>query len=379
MSRRINATEYDWPHEGWRRGTFLESPLPQAGPTNAMAQCAAWRDAWRKFDLGENGRDGVGRVTLIDNRDASHFRVVHGPDAELSVTGPWDTDRDAPPGTRTFGALVSCVGIGLEKVQLDDSPFSGPVFWSDDACLYAGNPLPDGVTSIVISGGGDGGMQDLQTAATSYCGGSLLDRIERLLEPEEQPDHQLRADLLDVDESKRRAYAWAATKEARLAVAAAWHRSVEKSVLAYFRRRWSRATFERLAQGLFREQLLDGRLTITWVVRESTPGVAYVLNRFLALLLVELSNRLPRPCIVEDFACAIRGIVPADGREPAGPVQLGVGKPYTVNIGPASGTVGGDWPVIANLILIRHGVRPGSPVLNGMAPVADQILPLGWP
>lgn len=378
-SRTINATEYDWPHESWRDGTFLESPLRQANPTYAYVQCTAWRDTWQLFAANENGKGDVGEVTLIDNQDASHFRVVHGPDAELSVSGPWPSDGQPHATPRTFGALVSCVGVGSEILALKGSSFSGPAFWSDDAYLFANMPLPDGVTSIVISGGGDGGMQDLQRAATSYCGGELFERLESLLEPDEKMDYRLRAELLAADEAGRRAHAWAGTKEARLAVAERWHRSIEERVHAFFKRRWHAATFERLGVGLLREQLLNGRLSIRWVVRDVTPGAAYVLNRFLVLVLVELSKRAPRRYIHDEYACEIRDIVRADGSHPNGSAQLAIGDTYTVKIGPSADKRAAARPVIANLILIRHGVEPAPPVLNGVAPVSDQMLPLGWP
>lgn len=379
MSRKVDATEYDWPHEGWQKGAFLESPLVQKRPTRALVQSALWRDTWRDFDVKHNGRNGAGQVTLIDNLDASNFRVVHGPDAELSVNGPWLGEEQSQPTSRTFGALVSCVGFGSEIVALEGSPWSGPPFWSDDEGIYAGMALPNGVTRVVISGGGDGGMQDLQRAATSYHGGSLYRRVDMLLEPEEKVDHQLRAELLAADESERRAYCWAGTKPARAAISERWHRSIEEHVHAFFKRRWHAATIERLAKGLLREQLLDGQVTITWVVRESTPGVAYVLNRFLVLLLLELSNEGPCRCIFDTYSNKIWDIVPADGRAADGPAQLSIGKNYTVTIGPASGTPADAEPVSANLILIRHGVDPVPPVLNGAAPVTDQMLPFGWP
>jgi hypothetical protein len=131
--------------------------------------------------------------------------------------------------------------------------------------------------------------------------------------------------------------------------------------------------------GLLREQLLNGRLSIRWVVRDVTPGAAYVLNRFLVLVLVELSKRAPRRYIHDEYACEIRDIVRADGSHPNGSAQLVIGDTYTVKIGPSADKRAAEIPVIANLILIRHGVEPAPPVLNGVAPVSDQMLPLGWP
>lgn len=385
LTRKINATEYDWPHDGWRQGRFLGPSLPQASPMAALAQAAIWRGAWRSFAVARNGRDGVGMVRLIDKLDASNFRVVHGPDAELIVNGPWPADEAARPDeapahlqSRKYGALVSCVGIGSEAVTLEGTAFSGPCFWSDADGMYAGMPLPDGVTRVVISGGGDRGMQDLQRVATSYYGGTLYERLESLLEPGEQPDHELRADLLAADETARRSYCWAGTNEAKLAVATRWHQSIKERVFAFFDRRWSEATFRRLARDLLREQLLDDRLRITWVIKEPAPGAAYVLNRFLVLLLIELSKRgTPRQCIVEKPSSRIWNIVPAEGSHTCSTAQLCVGKWHTVTIGPVSGNRADAVPSDANLIMIRHGLQSAPLVLNGSAPVTDQMLPLG--
>jgi hypothetical protein len=129
-----------------------------------------------------------------------------------------------------------------------------------------------------------------------------------------------------------------------------------------------------LARNLLREQLLDGRVLVTWVVREPTPGPAYVLNRFLVLVLLELSQRGPRQCIFDYYSSKIWDIVPTNGA-----AASGVGKMHTVRVGPAGGNADHATPVGANLILIRHGVDPVPPVLNGAAPVTDQILPLGCP
>jgi hypothetical protein len=380
LTRSINATEYDWPHEDWQQGQFLDCSLPQASPTSAAVQAGIWRTAWRAFEVNQNGQNGFGKVDLIDRLDAANFRVVHGPDAELTVIGPWASGGEAERKARTFGALLSCVGIGSEAVSVEGSGFTGPRFWSDADGIYAGKNLPDGVTQVVISGGGDGAMQDLQRVATSYYGRRLYERLESLLSSDEKPDHQLRADLLAADETGRRSFCWAGTKDAALAVAARWHDSIDRCVRAFFERRWSPETFERIAKDLLREQLLDGRLTITWVIREPTPGAAYVLNRFLVLVLIELTKQgAPRRGIFVETSRMIHDITPADGGHVCNVAKLCVGKKHAVMIGPVSANGGKAKPISANLILIRHGLESVPPVLDGAAPVANQILPFNLP
>jgi hypothetical protein len=382
LTRSINATEYDWPHADWQQGRFLDCSLPQASPTSAAVQAGIWRRAWRAFAVNQNGQKekGFGMVDLIDRLDAASFRVVHGPDAELTVIGPWASGGEAEHKPRTFGALLSCVGIGSEDVRVEGSRYTGPRFWSDADGIYAGENLPDGVTQVVISGGGDGAMQDLQRVATSYYGRRLYERLESLLTSDEKPDHQLRADLLAADEIGWRSFCWAGTKDAALAVAARWHDSIERCVHAFFERQWSAETFGRIAKDLLREQLLDGRLTITWVIREPTPGASYALNRFLVRVLIELSRRAaPRRGIFVETSRKIHDIIAADGAHVCNMAELCVGKKHTVMIGPVSANGGKAKPISANLILIRHGLESVPPVLNGPAPVANQLLPFNLP
>ncbi len=383
--RRIDPTEYDWPYEHWKVGKFPivgSCPLRQPKPMSGALLAAIWRTSWKAFIRTRNGMAPFGSVDLLYELDATTLRISHGPEGQLEVFGRWHPD--GAPKYRVFGALLSCVGIGQERVTVPvdkcASSYIGPAFWSGVDNLWPGAALPGNISKVVISGGGDGAMQDIQRVATSWFGRELYQRLEDLVKtfPGAVPDEQILRKLISAEETGRRAYCWAAGDRELGVAKGRWHVSM-KALVARFVRNWTQAEAEVVALRLFRKELLDGHLTITWIMAEPTPGCAYALNRFLVLLLIELSKRLrlkPRPFSVRTSSI-IDTIGSLDGHQCTG-IHSCIGKSHWVRLKSADPKLRRQSRVNnVNLIIIRHGMESRTPLLSSRPPVPDQILPFG--
>jgi hypothetical protein len=247
--------------------------------------------------------------------------------------------------------------------------------------MFPGGPLPAGVRTILISGAGDGGMQDFQRAATSYFGRELLEKLEQAAATNPEPgvdilpSESLLKTLMSAEETARRAFCWAPKRNDLPRTMLAWHNAfmapIEQMV-----RSWPPTVARHVADHLFRKELLmrPAQLEIKWVVRESTPGYAYALNRYLSLLLWKLAELVLPGRITVSTKSEIDSISPVG--HTCGSAAACVGKPHDVQIDTGHGV---PVPFQAELIIVRHGVErrralPGAPM-----PVPEQMSPFDLP
>lgn len=387
--RRIDPTEYDWPHEHWRTSLFPSTgtiPLPQKSALCGASLAAAWIQQWNNFLATWNGKNGFGTVTVVHNLDAWGLVQSDIPaNPFLEVTGRWQDDSSAIE-TKQFGALLSCTGHGPEQVS--EVPlyglwhqYTGPGFWTDGDGIAPYWPLPGGVSSVVISGAGDGGMQDLQRVATSFFGRELFERLEMAAGRNPDPEYvilptdTLLKTLLSAEETARRAFSWAASRHGAPRTLMKWHNDF-KDAIEQVVSGWSDEVALHVAQYLFRKDLFapQPRLQITWVMRDPTPGYAYALNRYLVLLLSALANRVLPGRLIIHRSSTIHSITPLG--HSCKKASDCVGKKHIVEID------AGDPTLIeceADLIIIRHGVEHRPLLLGGRVPVPEQISPFDLP
>jgi len=385
--RRIDPTEYDWPHVHWTTAHFPLTgsiPLPQLGAMCGAHLAAAFTKQWDDFLKSRNGRNGYGTVTLLQGRDALAFVETDNPAQPfLEVEGKWDPAHPVKQ-RRDFGARLSCIGHGREQVSEIPSfgmwqGYAGPEFWTDGDGIGAYQPLPASVNNIVISGAGDGGMQDLQRAATSLFGRQLYQQLEMTAQSnpspavEILPSDTLLKELMSAEETARRAFGWAPGRQGAPSTLQTWHdtfrHAIEKMVRA-----WPSNVATHVAQHLFRFELFGPapQLQITWVMQHATPGYAYALNRYLTILLCTLAEKTVPGRIVVYPTSTLHTIAPVSHRCTS--AATCVGKRHTVEIE----RVGAPRVTCdADLIIIRHGVelRRGAPG----APVPEQMTPFDLP
>jgi hypothetical protein len=387
--RRIDPTEYDWPHGHWKAAQFPmvgTIPLPQTAAMSGASLAAADTKQWDNFLKTRNGLNGYGTVTLLQGMDA-HALVESDLPANsfLEVQGHWLPGAKAMH-TMQFGARLSCIGHGKEQVSevpmlCKWNGYAGPEFWTDSDGIDANRPLPSGVTKIVISGAGDGGMQDLQRAATSLFGRELYESLEWAENRNPWPvsnilltDGMLRI-LMSAEETARRAFGWSPSHQGMPRTLQNWHDTFEHAIDTMVRA-WPLNVATHVAQDLFRPELLDpaSKLQITWLMRQSSPGYAYALNRYLSVLLCSLADRIVPGRIQVFPSSTLYSIAPVGHLCTS--IATCLGKKHVVEIEHDNGM---HSKRDADLIIVRHGVEPRRLLKNASAPVPEHMTPFDLP
>ncbi|HEX8068500.1 MAG TPA: FAD-dependent oxidoreductase [Pyrinomonadaceae bacterium] len=209
-TRWISPTNYDWPAEHWQQGRFplrgVELPLSWTDG-HAAAVALAWRTKLNKFvhrspvmtfetettlenpkGLTELDIDALGGQVPVEFVDLGGHRIAGGP--------------------HRFAAIVSCIGVGRERTEAGRHGYEGIEFWQSDQLR-----TPDwGVASnsrrrVLISGGGDGALQDFLRVLTKYE--SVRDVYNRLpLGVRDAIEVAVRA----AEETSLRSYLWNTTR-----------------------------------------------------------------------------------------------------------------------------------------------------------------------
>lgn len=389
--RRIDPTEYDWPHEHWLLGTFPRDgktiPLPQVKAMSGTALAAAWRTHWRKY-----ADTRYENVKVLFGLDASNLDVSdRGLGTLVDVTGEW-TAGSGMRSTKRFGAVLSCIGFGDELVSEEPrnglwNHYAGPRFWHDSDGIVANRALPRGVSDVVISGGGDGAMQDLQRVATkgTLFGRELFVKLEALIDglvrrgwiAKPFPDAGSLVKFLSAEETGRRAFSWAPDRYGVPLAMKQWHDAFADPIFTAVRS-WPPTERDWICEQVFRKELIENALEINWVMHDPTSGYAYALNRYLSLMLVALAENCSQPLPLNVwYSSAIHTIKP---KHPGPCASAGtcIGKPHEVKF-KALGSAAAPPDREANLVIIRHGVEPRPVLLGGRLPVPEQITPFDLP
>ena len=388
QSRRISPFEYDWPHVHYRDAEFPThgSCALRQREDESVVLAAIWRATWLDWKAHREAKPGHGRIDLLKG-DAGAFKVVsERSGGTLRVEGPWPPG--APHTVRAFGAVLHCVGpkdertfqdpprdasAGLtDPAVVDWNGFNGPKFWRDGFVVDAGAPLA--YKTIVISGGGDGAMQDLQQITTGLFGKALLAKLQGLaggLPIGDLAPPQTLLEVLCAEDEARRAHAWHNTT-AQLRLHKTWamrHAGAVDKVLASV----PPDDLKTLARGIFRGAF-DRGAQVFWNYAEETPGHCYALNRYLTLLLARLSSALwssPHSAIEIRPRTVITRIQSTDGhvcgKTPCWPQVHRV--------------VFSDGTEIANadLVIVRHGLKLQDPKLFPGAGIGEQLVPYDVP
>jgi hypothetical protein len=391
-TRWIDPAEYDFPQRHFRDGAYPYKFGPRAF---ALPFRAGWAsdlaDSWqRALDaiIGA-GLPDMGTLTQVLKTavvgGAPSIRV-HPTHVEL---GPL-----AGQPARHFGAAVSCVGIGEERVNVPANTglgdYRGFEFWGNDPYAKPGLGLGSSTTGAVralISGGGDGAQQDFQRLLTGNCGLALFDRFGALL-PSNPGFVQSLADLAAADDQGRRAHAWSPSGETAAAALERWH---EAYVLAADRiwTSWTSSQRSKAQKAVLRT---DVEIEATWLTNDDYAGFSYPLNRLLTLLVARLhASATSRPLVANTprdrfhvharpVLCSglrIDHVVPT-GHSCSDP-NVCHGKVHRVHVNDLLAPVATPPQPLGNfeVLVIRHGLDPAQ--LFGNAQVPEQTVPFALP
>lgn len=203
-TRIVSPTVYDWPADHWVNTKFpwtgVSFPL-EWHEDFAGAIATAWRS---RLKLEARRRDRIKIKFLRTLADAENFKTVSPsptdglievhlkmPRDEVVPDKDWDTNPAAwkidPESPQRFAVIISCIGLGRERSSVGENGYRGLDFWAPDKLSHSdfgvhGTHHPN----ILISGGGDGALQDFLRIVTVHDSpreimAALPDRVKEAL------------------------------------------------------------------------------------------------------------------------------------------------------------------------------------------------------
>ncbi len=155
-SRNIDFVQYDWASEHWNKGVFpldkTKNPIPFVLESDEPSKSIKIiEDSLLAADITPYFGIEVEKPTFNRGRVQINFKSIIS------------NSNGGTPKTTEFDMALSCVGFGSEIVQIKKSKFRGYKFWElNNHSEYAKNFEQN----ILISGGGDGSLQDFLLLAT---------------------------------------------------------------------------------------------------------------------------------------------------------------------------------------------------------------------
>lgn len=369
-SRWISPTQYDWPVEHWNGAAYPVStgwrPLPWNGD-RSHSIAAFWKASLTASRMHVDYSSRVRNAWPIPRALGKHPMAWA---AEYWCGGAWRT--------RQFGAIVVAIGFGEERYKFTASHggvnYTSRPFWSDDMLENSSYGLFN-EPSILISGSGDGGLQDFLRIATNCKSAHQI--MKGLTLP-----GVVAETLQDEEDWAGRGYHWGANERHDHSVL---HRLHEKH------------------KGMVEVALNDPAvvLSLRGIVRSKPPKIrlvhgcthfagAYPLNRFLTLLIarfIEKELMMASPLVSGYRLHKIQGHPGCLGHfssceDHDHQVLLELNPDCT---SPAAGVPSANpaaWPKSFNLIIIRHGIdfQPVTQTLK--IPFIDlprQTMPYDYP
>jgi hypothetical protein len=382
--RLIDPTEYDWPAAHWEEGRFPWSPgqIPSTYPLPYKADSATrlalnWSTAFYRW------RASSPNAKKLTFRCGTPAGYLHPENVQFR---PPDSVVALNPTTVQFeryGAALSCVGFAAERVHASrgDHPLPGEYqgfpFWSNDPYDIPDFDLPhltDG-PDIVISGGGDGALQDFIRVVGGPAAGPMYKRIRAMTKG--KSDEHLYA-CLAADDIPRRAYPW--LDDPKTSGHSVLQECHDRYLVA------SKEIFDQLDKSHEKESWLeDEHGKVHWVTLVHSCNhfdFCYGLNRLVALVLARLhAEKTYRQ--LEEVVQGGLGVkevraAPTVPSHTCNDPATCHGISHTVEFEPRQCPLqpprpGLPNPIDADIVILRHGLGRNSSF--GQAPIPNQTVP----
>jgi len=365
MSRWLDPAQYDWPLEHWTARTFPWASKPMPLPWSAAHAV----DVAGMWDIALTACRAAHRANLEiypnTTCPAKPQRTGALLDVQL-VTGT--TQR-----TQSFGAVVIGHGPGSEKCTI--GAYSGFRFWDTDTFEQPNLGLPSGIApAILISGGGDGALQDFLRITTGESSAKTLYQQLRNT-ANDVPWTKVEAAIQCAEDQATRAYVWGANDGHDHGVLQTLQSVHEQQVRTIFSIRSQQ--LEYAMRGMLRQPVPS----VLLVCRCTHFARAYALNRFLVLLIAEYANRADRRQFLK-FGHELEGVAGVSHTCQNDP-QACFGQDHEGKLIEASCFSKGVSSIAAgthNVVVVRHGVRPPDKRLGTFkVRLPRQILPYVFP
>jgi FAD binding domain len=405
-SRVIDPTEYDWPHPHWKEGKFPFRPDDQPLPVEffrGTADAIAWEwqldfHNWCTTVVRLNS-SGYAAIQIKHewqarqnpaNQNIECFDLTTDPATAVGEVKWTDhcvyfTDKAGTAFPDKFGAALSCIGFGDERVEATStggSTFAGPPFWAEDKFENRdlGLPVTGGRRDVLVSGGGDGAQQDIQRLLTRRCGRDLVEAMSEV-----SPGFMDHVDIGEValaDDEGRRSHAWAPAHKRPATSLARWHDAFTKQA-DHIWSHWSEDIQHEMVSRVLRESV---SVHLTWILGHDVPSFSFGINRLLTHLVLKMHElQTSRPLRTDEAPDKW------NGERPIIVAGLKLGRVDPVNHSCSGyesclGKIHTAYCVVGSkelplgefdIVVIRHGmdVKP----LFGTPPVPEQVTPLSFP
>jgi len=181
-SRWVCPTQYSWPNDGWDRGFYPPDQKKSKPFVWHRGLADVTTDALRK-DIQRfiNKND---YVDVIKNTVFEGYDLIKGNHGQLHVVPILDVPPKDPKFPPAFAMALACTGFGVERTVVPDKPvegkpkYSGHIFWQVDKYEDDNPPLGigSGKPKVLISGSGDGALQDFLRIATTIDSAKVIGR-----------------------------------------------------------------------------------------------------------------------------------------------------------------------------------------------------------
>ena len=364
-SRWVDPTQYDWPVDHWAKSVFpwTRPAMPlswRAGRANmlAIAWGLALRTAIARYGTLLNVSFGTGLVgsPTVSGTTPAQLNVVF----TSGISGYFDI-------------AVSTVGFGTERTT--SGTFSSYRFWDTDPLEQANYGLPSTPSpSILISGGGDGALQDfIRVSTTAPSARHIYDALS--LSPNVL--NALESAIQSAEDQAQRAYLWGTPGSAT--VPARDHTIHERLHQAFVGQVDVLANdpvvWPGVVAALNKVVRPAGGATVSLVYPCTHFDRCYALNRFLVLLLARYFEKPRKQTVLypSTKVTAVSGSMHTCANNPS----FCHGQDHDVSF--ASSACPGFTPLTASssaarhqIVLLRHGIIPPTSVY-GPAAVAIQF------
>ncbi len=375
-TRYVCPTQYDWPAPHWAisRYPWSGQPMPLEWSINSASIVALeWQSKLR------NASSLNPKLLRIESR--RRF-IKHDVDRARSIVNAY-FDPPLPREPLECSLAIACAGFGSERCSLskDQPTYRGYAFWDADEYGKPNLGILGRTPNVLISGGGDGALQDFLRIVTN---GRPASSIYKSL-PEEYKE-SIEQEVRIVEDHAQRAAVWARQGLLDHPINQRLQRDYQAIIDNLLAVGW-----KKIAKSL---DPIVGSLTARLRIKLVHPcdhfSSCYALNRFLVLLLeAYLSRRLELRVIrPETKVVDIEG---APGHQCLDNPSLCHGRQHVITIAdadcntfPTAGqfayqrTFLDDGPF--DVVIVRHGIKSNNPPLGKSAAAPRrQLIPYDYP
>ena len=284
-TRILDYRQYEWPRTGWRRlKAWHGQTLPFRFETkNASDLVSYWRKIFSHFVDRTKKDKKAGTLTFTGSTtvDPTSIQSIDGGGVSF-VARHKATNIEEDYSSPT---VLWCGGFGEERHRLNDDNgipiYTSYPYWSGDQYEKLSKEKNAKDKKILISGGGDGALQDYLRVVTGI--GTPREIYEQL-QISEQLESSLRAELLSLEIDAQRAFCWSGgSNDSDGAILSFLMQRYEEwsEILLHERTPGSRNLQVRLAE------MLRKSPTVCLAIRRPYLGYCFPLNRLLTTLIAK--------------------------------------------------------------------------------------------